>query len=724
MVNNITSCGRTARKKWKNYTIAWEKHGKVEDLLDRLGKEGKLLNIHTYIGLLRRCTDLKDAVSGKQVHTHITRSCIQPTTILTNAILNMYIKCGHLRDAFHVFNNASSRVRDRYTWGIMLGGYSKHQCFQEVLHIYEQMRNEGVIPDKFMFTNVINACANLRLLESGKQVHADLLKCGIKTDIILANTLIDMYAKCGSVRQARELFDKMDIRDVVTWNAMIGGYARDGHFVEAFELFQQMSQGALKPDPVTYINILTACSNPEALTFGRRVHVQIVGSRFQSDVRVATALVNMYAKCGSIQDAQQVFDKMVTRNIYTWNVLIGAYAEIGCGDKAFEFLTKMQQRQHGVEPDAITFLAILNPRATSGALEWVKDVHAQVQKAGLQSDVRVGNALINMFAKSGNISDARDVFEKMAERDLVTWSSMIGGLALHGYGQEALQLFEHMKREGFKPNAMTMMGVLSACRHSGLVEECQQHFSAMSEQYGIVPEIEHYGCMVDVLGSAGHLDEAEDLVKNMPMDADASIWGALLGACRIHGNVRLAEHAATHYLKLEPENAGIYVALSNVYSAAGMQDCVLAVRSMMGARGVRKEPGRSWIEVNKKVHYFVADDRSHPQAEDIYSELNRLTQEMKKTGYVPDTRLVLHDVDKQQKEEALCFHSEKLAIAYGLISTPLGTPIRVFKNLRVCSDCHVATKFITMVTGREIVVRDGSRFHHFKNGVCSCGDYW
>ena len=490
----------------------------------------------------------------------------------------------------------------------------------------------------------------------------------------------------------------------------------------AFATFLLMRHEGLEPDAITYLSILNPCASPGALEWVKEVHAQAHKAGLESDVRVGNAFVSMYANCGSIKDARQAFDRMVTRDVVSWSGMIGAYAECGHGEEAFE--TFLQMQQEGFAPNAITYLSILNPRASRGALEWVKEVHGQALKAGLDSDVSLGNAFVNMYAKCGSIEDARQVFDKMDKRDVISWNVMIGGLAQHGSGQDALEIFEQMKRERVKPNDVTFVGVLTACSHGGLVDECRRHFCSLSQDYGIVPTVEHYGCLVDLLGRAGHFDEAVTVIKGMPFVANAQIWGALLSACKIHGNVTLAEQAAEHCLKLDPEQAGVYVLLSNIYAGAGLWDQVARVRNTMKERGVRKEPGRSWIRIDKKVHSFVVEDRSHPQADEIYAELKRLTKEMKSAGYVPDTQCVMHDVDEQQKAETLCKHSEKLAIAYGLISTPPGTSIRIFKNLRVCSDCHTATKFISKVTGREIVARDANRFHHFKDGLCSCGDYW
>ena len=427
-------------------------------------------------------------------------------------------------------------------------------------------------------------------------------------------------------------------------------------------------------------------------------------------------------KSGSIDDARLVFDRMVERDVVTWTVMIGGLAQHGFGYEAFSLFLQMQKG--GFVPNAITYVSILSAFASAGAVKWVKEVHSHALRAGLESDLRVGTALVNMYAKSGSIDDARLVFDRMVVRDVVTWTVMIGGLAQHGCGQEALLLFGRMIAEGVRPNGVTFLATLSACSHVGLVDEGRHQFLAMTQDYSIKPTMEHYTCMVDLLGRAGHLEDAKLFILNMPLEPDGATWGALLGACRTYGNVELAEFAAKERLKLEPKSAATYVVLSNIYAAAGKWDQVSSLRTMMQGKGIQKEPGRSWIEVDNEIHRFVVGDTSHPEAKEIYAELNRLTEKMKAAGYIPDTRLVLHNIGEEDNELALCSHSEKLAIAYGLMRTAPGNPIRIYKNLRVCSDCHTATKFISKVTGREIVARDANRFHHFKDGVCSCGDYW
>lgn len=316
------------------------------------------------------------------------------------------------------------------------------------------------------------------------------------------------------------------------------------------------------------------------------------------------------------------------------------------------------------------------------------------------------------------------MFDEVLQIDVILWNAMIVGYSKHGLGMEALQLFEQMHKLGMTPDDVTFVGVLSACSHAGLINEGRYYFDSMSRDHCIAPKVQHYACMVDLLGRAGCLNEAYDLIKKIPFDPDAAVWGALLAGCRVHANMGLGKVAAEHLYELEPHHSGHYVVLSNMYAASGRWDDVEKVRKKMKDRGVAKEPGLSWIEINHKVHTFLAGDRSHPQTKDIYTVLGILAKHMKYAGYVPNTNFVLHDVEEEQKNHIICYHSEKLAIAFGLINSPPTTTIQIVKNLRVCGDCHSAAKFISKLVSREIVVRDANRFHHFKDGQCSCGDYW
>ena len=708
---------------WTIIIGGYAKHKRAEkamELFNQMCQKGVQPDAFTFSSVLKACANPSALQWGKEVHACVRHAGLQSDVHVGSALVHMYAKCGSIDDARLAFDKMEER--NVITWNVMIGGLAQHGCGHEAYELFLQMQREGFKPDAVTYASILNACASAGALEWVKEVHMHAREAGFESDVRVGSALVHMYAKCGSIDDARLAFDKMEERNVVTWTVMIGGLAEHGCGHEAYELFLQMKREGFKPNAFTYASILNACASAGALEWVKEVHRHARAAGFESDVRVGSALVHMYAKCGSMDDARLAFDKMEERNVVTWNVMIGGLAQHGCGHEAYELF--LQMKREGFKPDAFTYASILNACASAGALEWVKEVHRHARAAGFESDVRVGSALVHMYAKCGSIDDARLAFDKMEERDVVTWNVMIGGLAEHGCGLEALEVFRSMIADGVKPDEISFVAVLSACSHSGLVDEGRRLFLAMTQDYGIERTVELCTCMVDVLGRAGHLEEAKLLIGNMPVEADGATWGALLGACRTYGNVELGKLAANELLKLEPKDASAYVLLSNIYAAAGKWEEVLWVRTMMQERGIRKEPGRSWIEVDNKVHDFVVGDTSHSEAKEIYAELRRLSETIKANGYIPDTRLVLRNIEEEEKELALCSHSEKLAIAYGLMRTPLGQPIRVFKNLRVCSDCHTATKFISKAIEREIVVRDANRFHHFQDGVCSCGDYW
>ncbi|KAF7831179.1 pentatricopeptide repeat-containing protein [Senna tora] len=346
-------------------------------------------------------------------------------------------------------------------------------------------------------------------------------------------------------------------------------------------------------------------------------------------------------------------------------------------------------------------------------------------KHEFQLDGVLGTSLIEMYSKCGSIESALAVFKSIANKKLGHWTAIIVGLGMHGLAEKALESFQEMCKIGLKPNAITFIGVLNACSHAGLVDEGRQFFYMMINEYKIEPTIEHYGCFVDILCRAGYLEEAKNIIENMPMRPNKVIWMSLLGGSRNHGNLEIGEYAAYNLIEVDPDATGCYTMLSNMYAASGKWDKVSYVREMMKKRGVRKDAGYSFIEHRGKVHRFIAGDTSHPQNEKIYAKLSEMREKLKLVGHVPDTsQVLLYIEEEKEKEFELENHSERLAIAFGLINSENGTPIRIIKNLRVCNDCHSVTKLLSYIYNREIIVRDNSRFHHFKNGSCSCSDFW
>eukprot|EP01018_Ginkgo_biloba_P028159 Gb_32965 [translate_table: standard] len=590
-----------------------------------------------------------------------------------NGIIAQYAQKGKLEDARKLFDIMPERTV--VSWNVMIAGYVQNGAIENARRLFGQMSERNVVS----WTVMIAGYAQNGRIEDARQLFDKMPA----RDVVSWNAMITGYVQNGNIEDARQLFDKMSERNVVSWNAMITGYAQNGRIENAYQLFHEMP----KRNVVSWTTMITG-----------------------------------YAHNSRIEDAWKLFEEMPKRNVVSWNAMISGFAQNGRSEEALKLFWQMLGE--GMKPIESTFTSVLSAVASLASLQHGRQVHAHIIKREFALNSYMGNALITMSSKCGSIHDARCVFDRMSERDVVSWNAVIAGYAQHGHGKEALRLFERMQSLSIKPDEFTFIGVLSACSHAGLVDEGWHYFDAMSQDHGITPKSEHYVCMVDLLGRSGLLDKAEKLINKMPFKPVAVVWKALLGACRIHVNMEIGKRAAEHLFELEPHNSAAYVLLSNIHAAAGRWDDVAKVRIMMKERGVKKNPGCSWIEVKNRVHVFVVEDRSHPQMERIYAMLERLARQMEVAGYVPDMNFALHDVKEEQREHILYHHSEKLAIAFGLISTPPGTPIQIIKNLRMCGDCHSATKFISKIVEREIVVRDTNRFHNFKDGLCSCGDYW
>lgn len=522
--------------------------------------------------------------------------------------------------------------------------------------------------------------------------------------------------------EAYALFGGMEERDAVSWSVMVGGFVKAGDYTNGFTTFRELIRGGVSPDNYTLPFVIRVCRDLMDLLMGRLVHGIVLKHGLVSDNFVCAALVDMYAKCRVIDDARQLFDNMQSRDLVSWTVMIGAFAECRNADEALVLFDRMVDE--GVLPDKVAMATVVNACAKLGAMHKARLVHDYICRNKFSLDVILGTAMIDMYAKCGCVDSAREIFDRMHVKNVITWSAMIAAYGYHGHGRKAIDIFEMMLSSGVSPNAITFISLLYACSHSGLIEEGLQFFSLMWDEYAVRADVKHYTCMVDLLGRAGRLDEALKLVESTAVEKDEGLWGAFLGACRIHGNVDLAKKVVNSLLELQPENAGHYVLLSNIYAREGRLKEMSTMRDLMTQRKLKKFPGLTWIEVDNKIYQFSVGDRSHPWSEKIDAMIKSLNEKLELAGYVPDTNFVLHDVDEEVKLGMLSSHSEKLAIAFGLLATADLTPIRITKNLRVCGDCHSFIKFVSAITQRVIIVRDANRFHHFKEGACSCGDYW
>lgn len=572
---------------------------------------------------------------------------------------------------------------------------------------------------------LLQACETFPTLA---QLHARILKLGLQNNPLVLTKFASTCSELGAIDYASSFVFCPDadtrLYDTFLFNTMIRAYAQTSHAKDrALCLHNVMLRFGVLPNKFTYTFVLKACAGLGDLNLGKSVHGSVVKFGFDDDVHVQNTMVHMYCCCGSgIECGRKVFDEMRKLDSVSWSAMIGGYVRLGLSTEAVGLFRKMQIV--GVRPDEITMVSVLSACADLGALELGKWVESYIEKEEIQKTVELCNALIDTFAKCGDVDKALELFRNMNGRTIVSWTSVIVGLAMHGRGLEAISLFEEMISCGVTPDDVAFIGLLSACSHSGLVEKGKRLFSLMTRDYGIVPKIEHYGCMVDMLCRAGLVKEAIAFVQTMPVEPNPIVLRTLITACRVHDELELGESITKQLIRREPMHESNYVLLSNIYAKMFHWEKKTKIREAMDKKGIKKIAGSTMIELDGEIYEFVAGDKSHKQYKEIYEMMDEMGKKMKRAGYVPSTSEVLLDIDEEDKEDALNRHSEKLAIAFALLNTPPGVPIRIVKNLRVCSDCHAATKFISKIYNREIVVRDRNRFHHFKDGVCSCKDFW
>ncbi|XP_057717877.1 pentatricopeptide repeat-containing protein At5g04780, mitochondrial-like [Arachis stenosperma] len=670
--------------------------------------------------ILNACAGLRDGGLGRMLHGILLKLGHDSDQFSKNALVDMYAKAGESKDAVAVFREI--KHPDIVSWNAVIAGCVLHECNDLALMLLDEMKSSGTCPNLFTFSSALKCCAAMGLKDLGRQLHSSLLKMDTNSDLFSAVGLIDMYSKCEMMDDARRAFELMPKKDIIAWNALISGYSLCGDDLEAVSLFAKLHHEDTDFNQTTLSTVLKSVASLMAIKMCKQLHALSIKYGIYSDFYVINSLLDGYGKCNYIGEASKIFEERTWEDLVAYTSMITAYSQYGDGEEALKLYLQMQHAD--IKPDAFVCSSLLNACSNLSAYEQGKQLHVHTIKFGFMSDIFASNSLVNMYAKCGSIEDAGRAFSEIPKRGIVSWSAMIGGLAQHGQGKQALQLFSQMLEDGVPPNHITLVSVLCACNHCGLVSEGKQYFETMEEKFGINPTQEHYACMIDLLGRSGKLNEAMELVNSISFEADASVWGALLGAARIHKNVEVGQKAAEMLFVLEPEKSGTHVLLANIYASAGMWENVAKVRKLMKESNVKKEPGMSWLEVKDKVYTFIVGDRSHSRSDEIYAKLDELSDLLSKVGYRPIIDIDLHNVNQSEKEKLLYHHSEKLAVAFGLIATPPGAPIRVKKNLRVCVDCHTFFKFVCKIVSREIIVRDINRFHHFKDGSCSCGDYW
>lgn len=580
----------------------------VLELFDWMKGDNTKMNKVTIISTLLAATEMRDSEKGKEIHFCASQQELDSDVSVATSILTMYAKCGEIEKAKQIFEGL--RKRDLVSWSALISACVQSGYPEVALSLFRDKQNEILKPSGITLISVLSACAELSYLKLGKSIHCYAVKGNIASDISLGTALVSMYAKCGFFTSALILFNRMPCKDVVTWNALINAYTQIGDAFHAIDMFHELWSSGIKPDAGSMVGFMSACSILNDLDQGTCIHGQIIKHGFEHDVPVKNALIGMYCKCGNIYSAELLFNRTkFMKDVVSWNVIIAGYMQGGYASEAI--CSFHQMKLENFQPNIVTFVSILPAVAYLAALREGMAFHACIIQTGFLSNTLVGNGLIDMYSKCGQLNYSEKCFNEMEHKDKVSWNAMLAAYAVHGQGVDAVSLFSLMEESLVQVDSVSFISVLSACRHAGLVKEGKKIFQAMHEKHHLEPELEHYACMVDLLSRAGLFDETLNLINTMPVVPDAGVWGALLGACRMYSNVKLGEVALSHLVKLEPRNAANYIVLSDIHAHSARWGDSGKTRSMMNGLGLKKTPGCSWLEGQNMVHLFEVGDYNY-----------------------------------------------------------------------------------------------------------------
>ncbi|KAJ8430176.1 hypothetical protein Cgig2_006684 [Carnegiea gigantea] len=667
---------------------------------------------------LRNCSRNLLLDQGMQAHAAVVKMGFCFDMILSNDLVDMYGKCQRMDNACKVFDKMSQR--NVVSWTALICGFLHEGDAEGALSFFYRMGLSDVKPNEYTFSACFKACGLLGMPERGMQVHSFCVKAGFECNPVVGNSVIDMYAKCGSLGRAAQAFNELPVKNRIAWNTIIAGYNSEDNFMKSIELLLEMLNEGESPDEFTFTSLLKACSNLRAIHCGTQIHAALITRGFPVLVQTALvgALIDMYVKCGCLIEGQKLFDHIEERSIVSWASLVLGYAQEGYLSEAMDVFEQL--REGNIQVDAFTLSGLIGVFADFAFVVQGKQMHAYAAKLPSCLELEVANSIADLYLKCGLMEDAERFFGEMPIKNRVSYTVMITGYGKHGLGEKAVVLFNEMLSENIRPDSVTYLAILSACSHSGLIEECQEYFCHLCNDRWTQPRVEHYSCMVDLLGRAGRLNDAKNLIKSMPMKPNVGVWQTLLSACRVHGDLELGKVVGKTILELDPDSPVNYVLISNIFANGGYWKESQVLREAAKRKGLKKDAGQSWVEINKIVHFFYGGDDTHPLTSKIHHVLKEMERRLKEElGYTHEVRFALHDVDEESKEENLRVHSEKLAIGLALLSGGMGKSgkvIRIFKNLRVCGDCHEFIKGLSKILEKVILVRDANRFHKFQDG--------
>ncbi|XP_015081626.1 pentatricopeptide repeat-containing protein At4g33170-like [Solanum pennellii] len=568
--------------------------------------------------LLHHCSKTKAFHYGLSLHAAAIKSGLQGDVLISNHILNMYAKCGNINFACQIFNEMSKR--NLVTWSAMIAGYDQDGKHLMAISLYSQMPLE---PNEFVLASALSSCANLLALKLGRQIHSQSIKLGCSSISFVSNSLISMYMKNGQCSDALSVFALTPSLTDVSYNTIIMGLVESNQREKAFEVYRSMCQQGLVPDRFTFVGLLGTCNTAHDLGKGMQLHSQTIKLKLDGTAFIGNIIMTMYSNLNLLNEADKIFRSIKEKDVISWNTLIAACSRCDDHSKALVVFREMVEYFDG-GPDEFTFASLLSACAGMGSLQFGRQIHAHLIRKSSSVDIGVVNALVNMYAKCGCIQYAYTTFRLMNFRNLVSWNSVIAAFANHGHGKKVTKLFKEMMSDGLKPDSVTFLGLLIACNHAGLVDEGLYYFNTMNEIYGVTPDIEHFSCLIDLLGRAGRLKDAEEHMQRYPFGNDSVVLGCLLSACRLHGDVVIGERMAKKLLQLQPVSTSPYVLLSNLYASDEKWDSVAEARKMLKSCGLKKEAGHSLIEVKGSVEKFTIGNFANSRIEEIVNVLGTL----------------------------------------------------------------------------------------------------